>query len=83
MLTPGVSVSRSSNFRPRIGVDSTVIWFKVLATAARVVSTTGAAVVTRTVSATPDMRMPAASVTACPTVKPMFSWTNVANPGSV
>ena len=36
-----------------------------------------------TVSATPDMRMLAASVTACPTVKPMFSWTNVAKPGSV
>ena len=40
-LTPGVSVSRSSNLRPRIGVFSMVSWFSVLACAARVVSTTG------------------------------------------
>ena len=41
MLTPGVSVSRSSNLRPRIGVVAMVVSLSVVATAARVVSTTG------------------------------------------
>ena len=38
MLTPGVSVSRSSNLRPRIGVVSIVFWSSVLAAAVRVAS---------------------------------------------
>ncbi len=41
MLTPGVSVSRSSNLRPRIGVDSTATWLSVLADDVRVTSTGG------------------------------------------
>ena len=39
MLTPGVSVRRSSNFRPRIGVVLTVVSFSVLLTCVRVGST--------------------------------------------
>ena len=53
-LTPGVSVSRSSNLRPRIGVVSIVVSSSVLADAVRVVSTVGGSAVTVTVSATPD-----------------------------
>src|SRR5206468_806099 len=48
MLTPGVSVRRSSNLRPRIGVDSIVVSSSVLADAVRVVSTAGDTVVTGT-----------------------------------
>ena len=72
-LTPGVSVSRSSNLRPSMGVDSIVVWFSVSATAERVVSTTGAAASTLTVSASADTFIVAVRVTACPTVTPMFS----------
>ena len=57
MLTPGVSVSRSSNLRPRIGVVSIVFWSSVLAAAVRVASMTGDCVVTVTVSATPETFM--------------------------
>ena len=61
MLTPGVSVSRSSNFRPRMGVFSTAVWFSVLAAAVRVTSTGGW--LTVTVSDTPDTFIEAPSVT--------------------
>ncbi len=79
-LTPGVSVSRSSNFRPRIGVDSTVVWLSVAATEEREVSTTGDCASTLTVSDRFDTRNVAAIVIVCPTVRPTFSCTSVANP---
>ena len=54
MLTPGVSVSRSSNLRPRIGVVSTVSSFSVVADAGARRFDDAGRVVTVTVSATPD-----------------------------
>ena len=44
MLTPGVSVSRSSNFLPRTGVVLTVVSFRVVLTSVLTVSTLGWAV---------------------------------------
>ena len=82
-LTPGVSVSRSSNFLPRIGVVSTVSWFSVFADAVRVDSTTLGDVVTVTVSATPDGFRTTGSVTDWPTVSCTFSCTTEAKPVSV
>ncbi len=72
-LTPGVSVSRSSNLRPRIGIDSIVAWFRVVAAAERDVSTTRVPVVTVTVSETPDTFIAAGRVTVWPTFSEMFS----------
>lgn len=82
-LTPGVSVSRSSNFRPRIGVVAIVVESKVLAAAVRVVSTAGASVVTVTVSETPDTFIIGLSGTVWPTVTTTFSWTSVEKPDKV
>ena len=75
MLTPGVSVSRSSNLRPRIGVVSIVVSLSVVATAARVVSTTGVPL-TVTVSVTLPTARRGVRLTAWPTVRSMFSCTN-------
>ena len=83
MLTPGVSVSRSSNLRPRIGVVSIVRSFSVLAAVVRVVSTAGDVVVTVTVSATPDTFIAGVSRTASPTLARTFSCTRVAKPASL
>ena len=83
-LTPGVSVSRSSNLRPRIGVVSIVALVqRARRRAVRVVSTTGVPVVTVTVSATPDTFIAAGRVTDWPTVSSTFSCTSVAKPASV
>ena len=81
MLTPGVRVSRSSNFRPRMGSDSTVNSFKVVAADVRVDSITPWVVLTVTVSATPATFIAAGRVSACPTVSVTFSCTSVAKPG--
>ncbi len=82
-LTPGVSVSRSSNLRPRIGIDSIVAWLIVVAAAVREVSMTGVPVVTVTVSATPDTFIATGRLIDWPTVRSTFSCTIVANPASV
>ncbi len=83
MLTPGVSVSRSSNFRPRIGVEPMVRSSSVVDAAVRVVSIAGACVVTVTVAATPETFIVGARWTASPTEAWTFSMTSVANPGSL
>ena len=83
MLTPGVSVSRSSNLRPRFGVCSTVIAFRVVAAAVRVDSTTLGDERTVTVSEIFDTGIAPGSVTVCPTFTWMFSCTSVAKPASV
>ena len=59
-----MSVSRSSNLRPRIGIVSIVVWFSVVAAAVREVSITRVAVVTVTVSATPETFIATGSVIA-------------------
>ena len=82
MLTPGVSVRRSSNLRPRIGVVSIVFSSSVLAGAVRVVSIVGDCVVTVTVSATPDTFMPA-SAARLADLTSTSSWTSVAKPASL
>ena len=82
MLTPGVSVSRSSNLRPRIGVDAIVASFSVVAAAVRVVSTASEAAETVTVSATAETFIVGVSRTASPTLARTFSCTRVANPCS-
>ena len=64
-------------------MDPTVVSLRVAATDEREVSTTGAAASTLTVSASPDTLIDPPSVTVWPTVRPMFSWTSVVNPGSV
>jgi hypothetical protein len=81
MLTPGVSVSRSSNLRPRIGVVSIVVAFSVVAIAARVVSTTGVPV-TVTLSATLPTASRGVRLIAWPTVSATLSWTTVPKPES-
>ena len=53
MLTPGVSVSRSSNLRPRIGVVLIVVSLRVLLTSVRVMSMNDDPL-TVTVSAVPE-----------------------------
>ena len=83
MLTPGVSVSRSSNLRPRIGVDSTVSSFSVFAAAVRVESMTRVDDETVTVSATPDTFIAIGRVIDCPTVSTTFSCSMVAKPARV
>ena len=45
MLTPGVRVSKSSNFLPRIGVAFTVVSFRVVLASVFTVSTVGVAVI--------------------------------------
>ena len=82
MLTPGVNVRRSSNLRPRIGVDSIVVSSSVLAAVVRVVSTAGLVVVTVTVSAIPDNFIVGLSRTVSPTVTITPSCTTVAKPES-
>jgi hypothetical protein len=82
MLTPGVSVSRSSNFRPRIGVDRTVVSSSVLAADVRDVSTASDVAVTLTVSARFETFMLGLSLTVSPTVASTSSSTTVAKPAS-
>ncbi len=79
MLTPGVSVSRSSNFLPRMGVVLIVTWFSVVLDSVLLRSTTGVAVTTMR-SATADTFMVTGSEKAWPTVRFTFSWTMVAKP---
>ena len=62
---------------------SIVFWLSVVADAVREVSMTAVAVVTVTVSETPDTFIATGRVTAWPTVSTTFSWTWVANPASV
>ena len=81
--TPGVSVSRSSNLRPRIGVVPMVVASSVLVAAVRDVSTVAACTVTLTVSATPDGFICGDSRSDWPTLTSTFSWTSVAKPDSL
>ena len=83
MLTPGVSVSRSSNLRPRIGVEAMVRWSSVVDAAVRVVSIAGVWVVTVTVVATPETFIVGARWTASPTEARTSCITSVANPESL
>ena len=62
---------------------SIVFRFSVVADAVREVSITAVAVVTVTVSDTPDTFMATGSVTVWPTVSTTFSCTCVAKPASV
>src|SRR5258708_34947742 len=82
-LTAGVSVSRSSNLRPRIGVVAIVLSLSVLAGAVRLAATVDACVVTVTVSATPDSFIEGVSRADSPTLTATFSCTSVAKPGSL
>ena len=83
MLTPGVSVSRSSNLRPRIGVVAMVVESSVVEAAVRVRSIVGACVVTVTVSETLDTFIVGVRRTPSPTVVRTSSMTSVANPASL
>jgi hypothetical protein len=80
-LTPGVSVRKSSNFRPRMGVFSTAAWFSVVATAARAVSTLDMPL-TVAVSCTADTVMRGLRLIAWPTVSTTSSCTMVVKPAS-
>src|SRR5713226_191138 len=79
ILTPGVSVSRSSNLRPRTGVWLTVSWFSVELDSVFVISTVGVAVTTIR-SATAEIFMLTGREMAWPTVRFTFSCTIVAKP---
>jgi hypothetical protein len=76
-----VSVNRSSNFRPRIGVDRTVVSSSKLAAAVRAVSTASDPAVTFTVSVVPGL-MIGLTRTVSPTVACTVSSLTVANPDS-
>ncbi len=80
MLTPGVSVSRSSNLRPRIGVVLTAVSLIVVLASVFTVSTVGV-VVTVTFSATSEIFSENGIVCVCPTVRAVLGSSVVAKPG--
>ena len=79
MLTPGVSVNRSSNLRPKIGVVLTAVSLSVVLDSVFIVSTVGVAVIV-TRSATPETFMATGRLRAWPTVRSKLSATAVAKP---
>ena len=79
MLTPGVRVSRSSNFRPRIGVVLTVVSLSVLLTSVRVMSI-WAVPGHRDRLGGPDTFNTGLRLMDCPTVRMTSSCTCVAKP---
>ncbi len=82
MLTPGVSVSRSSNLRPSTGVVAIVASPSVEVEAVVVTSISGAAVTT-TSSDTPPTRRAKRKVVVRPTVSVRFFWIVGANPSLI
>src|SRR5689334_14601598 len=79
MLTPGVSVSKSSNLRPSTGVELTVSSSRVEADSVFVTSTTGTSVTT-ICCATEETFMVTGILRVCPTVRFTFCCNTVAKP---
>ena len=81
MLTLGVSVSKSSNFLPRIGVVLTAVSFSVVLASVFAVSTVGVLVmVTR--PSTDETVNATGTLSACPTVSAVLSSMAVEKPAS-